>query len=290
MVYLLDKQIGNLVEQLQQVGMWSNTVFVFASDNGGPIYRYGEPGANNNPLRGGKASNFEGGIRVPAFVSGGYLPEKARGTKKAGLSALWDWYGTFAALGGVDAHDARAAAANLPPVDSHNLWPYISGETDEPPRKELELGCPSGWQAVWTGPHTSVNGLIVDQGAEGIWKLLVNEIPMDVWTGPRFPNTTDPADWQQSPEFVFAHCGNGCLFNLSSDPSEHIDLAADFPHRLQHLRKLARGYNASVFSPNRGSPQRSACTTAQTTHKNFWGPFLDVKAYISQAPTLQTIV
>ena len=44
---------------------------VFTSDNGGPVYFGGAAGANNYPLRGGKTSNYQGGIRVNAFASGG---------------------------------------------------------------------------------------------------------------------------------------------------------------------------------------------------------------------------
>ena len=41
-------------------------------------------------------SNWEGGIRVNGFVSGGYLPEKVRGTKLDALISISDWYATFA--------------------------------------------------------------------------------------------------------------------------------------------------------------------------------------------------
>lgn len=55
------------------------------------MYNNGTPGASNFPLRGGKMSNWDGGIRVPAFVSGGFVPASLRGSKSSILSAVWDW-------------------------------------------------------------------------------------------------------------------------------------------------------------------------------------------------------
>jgi arylsulfatase I/J len=55
----------------------------------------GTGGGNNYPLKGGKAGNWEGGIRVNGFVSGGYVPGQMRGTKLGGLVTGWDWYVTF---------------------------------------------------------------------------------------------------------------------------------------------------------------------------------------------------
>lgn len=59
--------------------MWDNTLMVVGSDNGGPIYPNG--GANNYPLKGGKMSDWQGGVGVNASMSGGFLPEKMRGQK-----------------------------------------------------------------------------------------------------------------------------------------------------------------------------------------------------------------
>lgn len=62
--------------------------FVFASDNGGPLY----PGAANKnlPLRGGKLTLFDGGMRVNAFVySAGLLPS-AGGRVERGLMHITD--------------------------------------------------------------------------------------------------------------------------------------------------------------------------------------------------------
>ena len=46
-------------------------------------------------------------------------------------------YGTFARLAGEDPTDHAAAAANLPAVDSIDMWPYLSGTVPSSPRKEL---------------------------------------------------------------------------------------------------------------------------------------------------------
>lgn len=68
----LDTQIGTLVDELKEKGLWDNTLFAMFSDNGGAIYlnatRAGmkpyDAGGNNYPLRGGKLGNAEGGVRV----------------------------------------------------------------------------------------------------------------------------------------------------------------------------------------------------------------------------------
>ena len=140
MVSWLDAAVGSTLDQLHSKRMYANTLVLFSSDNGGPVYFGGSGGANNHPLRGGKTSNFEGGIHVNAWVSGGALPSGMRGSKLTGLGALWDVYATFAALAGADPFDHRAAAAGLPAVDSINLWPYWSGEERRSARRRLEIG------------------------------------------------------------------------------------------------------------------------------------------------------
>ena len=78
MVNYLDTIIGNITAKLIANGQWDNTLIVFSADNGGEE-TLTETAANNYPLRGAKFVPFEGGIRVNAFVSGGYLPENRRG-------------------------------------------------------------------------------------------------------------------------------------------------------------------------------------------------------------------
>ena len=148
MVNMMDNYIGLVVDELKLNGMYDNTLILMFSDNGGPIYvnaPAGPPGkihnvtggANNYPLTGGKFGNFEGGIRVNAFVSGGFIPKNRRGTVETSLIGIEDWYATFCALAGVDPTDTLAASANLPPIDSINMWPLLSGATAEASRKEV---------------------------------------------------------------------------------------------------------------------------------------------------------
>ena len=62
-----------------------------------------------------------------------------------GLSTIWDWYATFASIAGVsDVTDKAAAEAGLPPIDSLDLWPYISGAVSSSPRKQLLVGTGNG--------------------------------------------------------------------------------------------------------------------------------------------------
>jgi len=148
MVNMMDNYVGYIVDELKVKGIYDNTLILMFSDNGGPIYVNSQRGvagktffvtggANNYPLTGGKFGTFEGGIRVNAFVSGGYIPEARRGAIETSLIGVEDWYATFCALAGIDPTDTLAASANLPPIDSINQWPLLSGATVVPPRKEV---------------------------------------------------------------------------------------------------------------------------------------------------------
>merc|ERR1711988_830911 len=156
----MDDEVGEIVALLKTRGMWDDSLVVFHSDNGGEIIFDGVCGGNNWPLRGGKFSNFEGGIRVNAFVTGGLVPSERHGSKLEGLATGWDWYATYAALAGVDPTDHKAAAAGLPPHDSLNIWPWIAGEVENSPRTELALGDMTNGAASDPTSQTLVGGLI----------------------------------------------------------------------------------------------------------------------------------
>ena len=81
MVKSLDDSVGRVLDHLKQSGMEQNTLVIFTSDNGGYIgTEKGQtvPVTSNAPLRSGKGSLYEGGIRVPLIVrSPGVTPEAA---------------------------------------------------------------------------------------------------------------------------------------------------------------------------------------------------------------------
>jgi arylsulfatase B len=270
MVYYMDTVVGQLVGALKDRQMWDNTLLLFFSDNGGPLY---DPGSGNNwPLRGGKYADFEGGVRVNALAAGGLVPQGRRGKTVDGLIHVADVYATVVGLahGGSPGNlaelirDDEAARANLPPVDSMDFWPLVTGSAK-----------PDSWRPR-TEVHLSAQALI-----SGRYKLIVGTQPMNLWTGPYYPNSTGAQpvfpDVDVSGRWNF-DCGPaGCLFDIFADETEHVDVANDLPElRLAMLKRL-RELNLGEFKPDRGKPDSAACKVAQRTWGGFYGPFLGGK-------------
>lgn len=248
MVNYLDDVVGDIVNALKQKGLWDNLLFVASSDNGGPL-RSGF-GGNNYPLKGGKWTDWQGGVRVNAFASGGYLPEKMRGKKTDGYIHIADWYATFSAIAGVDPTDERAAKAKLPPIDSLNVWPLISGANSSSPRVDVPISS--------------------DTLISGKYKILTGDVDQAGWTGPVYPNTTTPSGIAAK-----ERCGDsGCLYDISNDPEERVNLATKMPSVLKDMQKRLEGYRKTHFSPDRGNDSPNACKVAIDQYGGFWGPFL----------------
>ena len=72
MIESADAALGSVLDKLDALGIADNTIVIFTSDNGGlsAVARGGEPHTHNAPLRSGKGSAYEGGIRVPLIVQG----------------------------------------------------------------------------------------------------------------------------------------------------------------------------------------------------------------------------
>jgi arylsulfatase A-like enzyme len=114
MVTLLDKQVGEVLSKLKELGLEKNTLVIFSSDNG----PHQEGGADpdyfdsNGPLKGYKRDLYEGGIRVPtiAFWEGKIVA----GSKSEHVSAFWDFLPTVAELTGVETPQSIDGISFLP--------------------------------------------------------------------------------------------------------------------------------------------------------------------------------
>ena len=127
MVDSLDHNIGRLVTALRETGRWEETLTFFLSDNGG-VSGTEADWADNRPLRNGKGSLFEGGIRVPFVAS---WPARWRGgTVFEPMVISLDVAATALALAG-------APAAADPPLDGVNLDPFIRGAAPGVPHQTL---------------------------------------------------------------------------------------------------------------------------------------------------------
>ncbi len=103
MVTRLDMYVGQVVKELKRLGIYENTVVMFASDNGPHCVGGGDPKFfnSNGNYRGIKRDLYEGGIRSPFLVT---WPGKVKaGSITDHVSAFWDVLPTFADLAGVKA-------------------------------------------------------------------------------------------------------------------------------------------------------------------------------------------
>lgn len=247
MVSYLDDNIASLVDQLKSKGLWDNTLLIFSADNGGPV-RQAFSGGNNYPLCSGKGTFLEGGVRVASFVSGGFVPQARRGTREKGYLHVADWYATLCAVAGVDPEDTLAAKAGLPPIDSINMWPLLSGAVTESPRTETHLDL----RALISGDYKVVTGT---------WHYN--------WQGPFYPNASTP-DYLTG---AISCATKGCLFNIREDPTEHVNLANAMPEKLQEMLLRLAELNQTYFNPQRGRVDPAARQQA-VANGGFWGPWL----------------
>lgn len=139
----LDWQVGGLLDTLDELGLTGNTLVVFASDNGPQLNVEGH--GSSGPLRDGKWTNFEGGIRVPCLMR---WPGKiSAGSTNNEITGIIDMLPTFCALSGAEVPTDRV-------IDGRNILPYMLGERVDSPIHDSFIA-----------PGSSIR--------HGDWKLLV---------------------------------------------------------------------------------------------------------------------
>ncbi len=210
----VDISVGRVLNKLRDAGIEGNTVVIFTSDNGGL-----SSVTSNTPLRAGKGTFYEGGIRVPFCI-------KWPGVTKPGSQ-------TDIPVNGVDFMPtfAEITSAELPqnqPVDGESFLPVLKGE-------------PFDWERplffhfpLYLGGSVPV--LPAFDGEKNYWRAVPSSVIMS-------------GDWKLIYYYEYERYE---LFNLKEDISEQNDLSATETglamRLLETLRKWVSDVNAPVPS------------------------------------------
>jgi arylsulfatase A-like enzyme len=200
MIESTDAALGRILETLDELDLSDRTIIVFTSDNGGlsAHARGGAPHVHNAPLRSGKGSAYEGGVRVPMVVAGPPASGiHADGRRVETPVTVIDLFPTL-----LDFADVAIPTAHAPSVDGTSIARLLrQDDALEPPRdRGLAWHMPHQWGASGPGiePFTSYR--------RERWKLLFFH------DGPRVE-----------------------LYDLETDLGETRDLASEHPDVVDRL-------------------------------------------------------
>lgn len=199
----MDKSLGDIMDQLEKLGIAENTLIFFLGDNGGDAPLGEERGYGSSaPLRGKKGTEFEGGMRVPFIVSWA-KPRKGNkfqkrlpievGGMQSQLGTIMDIYPTVLSVAG-----CKLPADYV--IDGFDLKKQLSGKVN---RKRLET-------FLMHFPHAH-RGNYFTVYREGDWKLIY-------YYSPETP---------KQPKAV--------LYNLKEDQEEKKELSSVFPDKCREM-------------------------------------------------------
>jgi len=217
MLTAMDDAIGAVLAKLREHKLEENTLILFVADNGGPE---ANNSSDNGPLRGAKASTWEGGIRVPFMI-------QWKGTLPAGKVydepvIQLDLHTTALAAAGIEDRPERK-------LDGVDLAPYVKGDKSGAPHEALFWRF--GQQmAIRMGDWKLVRAAGAGNGAKS--------------GGQRRGGIQDLAGAQ--------------LYNLADDIGESTDLADKEPARLQQLAEAWGEWNKGNAEPLWIPAQRNA--------------------------------
>jgi len=196
-----DKNVGELLDLLDQLGIADNTIVVYSTDNGPHMNTW--PDAAMTPFRNEKNSNWEGAFRVPMLVRWtGKIPA---GVVVNDIVQHHDWLPTFLAAAGEPdiveklkkGHTAGDKTFKVH-IDGYNLLPFLTTEGERSPRQGVM--------------YFSDDGDLVAVRFDN-WKVVFME--------QRMPGTL--AVWAEP--FVALRLPK--LFNLRTDPFERADITSN---------------------------------------------------------------
>lgn len=181
----IDWGVGQILDELDALDIADNTLVVFTSDNG-PWLVFGDHGGNAFPLRAGKGTTYEGGMRVPGIMR--WPAVIPAGTVTQEMASTMDLLPTIAAITGAKVPDDRI-------IDGHNILPLLKNEP----------GATSPYKAFYYYHGTELHAV-----RSGDWKLRVS-LPLrheDIYR--RFEN----------PDTMLEEA----LYHLPTDPGEQKNL------------------------------------------------------------------
>ena len=226
----VDWSTGRVLDTLRDLKLDARTLVLFTSDNG-PWRSQGKDGGVAGPLRGGKASTWEGGVREPTIA---WWPGKiAAGTACDAVMSEMDVLPTLVKLAGGEVPGDRV-------IDGKDIWPLLSGRSKQSPHEALFYFKGNRLEAVRSGP----------------WKLAIVE------------QIEDGIDKKKACDQAL-RCRK--LFNLDADIGETTDVAAAAPGRGEAApglhpadgRRFGRdGPGAGRAAQRRGRVSRSRCCCA----------------------------
>lgn len=208
----VDWSVGEVMKTLKAEGLDRKTLVVFTSDNG-PWLSFGNRAGNTGGLREGKGTSWEGGQREPCIMRWpGRIPA---GTVCNKIAMTIDLFPTITAI----------CKSQLPAkkIDGVNILPLLLNEKDANPRNELAY-------------YYNVNSL--EGVREGKWKLV---FPHRSQTYKKFPPGKDGFPGKTAQVNV-----PEALYDLSTDPGETIDVAAEHPEVVRRLKDLGDTYREDL--------------------------------------------
>jgi arylsulfatase A-like enzyme len=151
MIESMDRAVGMVLDQLEELKLTGNTVVLFTSDNGGVATSEGHPTANA-PLRAGKGWLYDGGIRVPTILRWPGVTKPGSTCSSPIISV--DYFPTLMEAAGVSADVTHE-------IDGQSIVPLLRGETLE--REPLFLDYPH---------YGNQGGAPAAAVRDGRWKLI----------------------------------------------------------------------------------------------------------------------
>jgi len=157
MIEHTDEAVGQVIAKLKEKNLYDNTIILFSSDNGGLIGKGKQKVTNNTPLRDGKGSMFEGGVRIPTILYIPGLHSELREIHEPVISM--DYYPTLLELAGI-----KLPRKHNEQIDGLSWVPLLEGKNN------LDRDA-----LYWHYPHYHSEGAVPYSAVRsGDWKLIEN--------------------------------------------------------------------------------------------------------------------